>query len=122
MAFGLENHAGRCVCGHLPVFSVCGSNYLSHELSHGFRRLLLHLVGDMTVYVQRERCRVVSQHGGKRFGVHAILQHHRGEGMPQVVEPHIRVNACPFQQLFVDIGISFIFILTSSFRTLISKQ
>ena len=42
------------------------------------------------------------QHGGERFGIHAVLQHDGGEGMPQIVEPHIGVNAGPFQQFFVD--------------------
>ena len=66
---------GRGFRGRLP-------NHLCHEFSHGFRRLFLHLVGDIAVYVQRECRRVVPQHGGERFGVHTILQHQGGEGMP----------------------------------------
>ena len=38
--------------------------------------------GDMSVGIQREACRVVAQHRGYGFHVHAVLQGHRREGMP----------------------------------------
>lgn len=36
----------------------------------------------MSVGVQREACRVVSEHRGHRFHVHAVLQGHGCEGVP----------------------------------------
>ena len=36
----------------------------------------------MSVGVQREACRVVTQHRGHRFHVHAVLERHRREGVP----------------------------------------
>ena len=38
--------------------------------------------GDVSVGVQRETRRVVSQHRGHRFHVHAVLQGHGREGVP----------------------------------------
>ena len=37
--------------------------------------------GDVGVGVQREPSRVVAQHGGHRFHVHAVLERHRREGV-----------------------------------------
>ena len=36
----------------------------------------------MSVGVQREARRVVTQHRGHRFYIHTVLQRHRGEGVP----------------------------------------
>ena len=36
----------------------------------------------MGVGVQREARRVVTEHGGHRFYVHAVLERHRREGVP----------------------------------------
>ena len=38
--------------------------------------------GDMSVGIQREACRVVAQHRGYGFHVHAVLERHRREGVP----------------------------------------
>ena len=40
----------------------------------------------MGVGVQREACGVVTEHGGHRFYVHAVLQGHRREGVTQVMK------------------------------------
>ena len=42
--------------------------------------------GDVGVGVQREARRVVAQHRGHRFHVHAVLQGHGREGVPEVVK------------------------------------
>ena len=42
--------------------------------------------GDVGVGIQREACRVVVQHGGHRFYVHAVLERHRCEGVAQVMK------------------------------------
>ena len=46
------------------------------------RRLELRIGGDVGVGVQREARRVVTEHGGHRFYVHAVLERHRREGVP----------------------------------------
>ena len=42
--------------------------------------------GDMSVGIQREACRVVAQHRGYGFHVHAVLERHRREGVTEIVE------------------------------------
>ena len=42
--------------------------------------------GDVGVGVQRKARRVVTQHRGHRFHVHAVLERHRREGVSEVVE------------------------------------
>ena len=65
-----------------PVFlmgCVVWSHHLAHEISHGFRRLALHLPGGVGVGAEREPCVVVPQHTGHRLDVHAVLQGQGGE-------------------------------------------
>ena len=50
----------------------------------------------MGVSVQRKACRVVAQHGGHRFYVHAVLERHGREGMTEIVESDAG-QPCPFQ-------------------------
>ena len=40
----------------------------------------------MSVGVQREARRVVTEHGGHRFYVHAVLERHRREGVAEVMK------------------------------------
>ena len=55
---------------------------IGQDAAHGIGRLALRRCGHMGVGVQREARAVVAQHPGDRFDVHAVLQGHRGEGMP----------------------------------------
>ena len=59
-----------------------GLHHLGHEISHSFRRLILHLAGGVGVGAEREPCVIVPQHTGDRLDVHAILQGQGGEGVP----------------------------------------
>ena len=61
-------------------------HHLGHEVSHSFRRLILHLAGGVGVGAQGEACIVVAQHTGDCLDIHAILQGQGCEGMPKLVE------------------------------------
>ena len=50
------------------------------------RRLHLRVGGNVGVGVQRETRRVVTEHGGHRFYIHAVLECHGREGMTEIVE------------------------------------
>ena len=50
----------------------------------------------MGVSVQRETRRVVSEHRGHRFHVHAVLERHRRKGVTEIVEPYLW-QSCPRQ-------------------------
>ena len=52
--------------------------------------------GNVGVSVQCEACGVVSEHTADRFHVHAVLQRHGCEGVPQIVEPYLW-QSCPRQ-------------------------
>ena len=56
------------------------------DAPHGLCCLELGVGGHMGVGVQREARRVVTEHRGHRFHVHAILERHRREGVTQVME------------------------------------
>ena len=64
---------------------VC-SYHLAHEITHGLRRLVLHLACGVGVGAQGEACIVVAQHTGDCLDIHAILQGQGCEGMPKLVE------------------------------------
>ena len=49
-------------------------HYLRHEATHGFRRLILHLPGGVSVSAEGESCIVVPQHTGDRFDTRTVLQ------------------------------------------------
>ena len=57
-------------------------HHLGHEISHGFRRLVLHLPGGVGVGAESEPRVVVPQHAGDRLDVHPVLQGQSGEGVP----------------------------------------
>lgn len=63
---------------------------------HDLRRLTLGSAGDMGVGIESETCGEVAQHPGHRFYVHPVLQSQGGEGVAQVVKPHLG-QSCPFQ-------------------------
>ncbi len=68
--------------------------------------LLLHGVGDMTVYVECGLGADVADHGGKGLDVHAVFNRHGGEGVAEVVESYQR-KLCVFEdhlQLAVSTG------------------
>ena len=50
----------------------------------------------MSVGVQREACRVVTQHTADGLDVHAVLQGHGREGVAEVVKADAG-QPCPFQ-------------------------
>ena len=50
------------------------------------RRFELRVGGDVGVGVQREARGVVTEHGGHRFYIHAVLQSQRCEGVAEIVE------------------------------------
>ena len=84
MRKGLES-TGQEVWPSCPVFLGVLSlvlHHLGHEISHGFRRLILHLPGGVGVGSEGESGIVVAQHTGDSLDVHAVLQGQGGEGMP----------------------------------------
>ena len=56
------------------------------KISHLIRCILLHVGGDVGVSVEGEARGEVAEDIGQRFHVHAVLQGHCCEGMPQIVE------------------------------------
>ena len=60
------------------------------------RRFELGIGGDVGVGVQRESRRVVTQHRGHRFHVHAVLEGHGREGVSEVMKADARQSR-PFQ-------------------------
>lgn len=73
-----------------------------HEAADLLCRTSLHIVGDVRVGVQSEPGAVVAQHAGQGLHIHAAGDRHRGECMSQIVETHMLLDACVFQQLPVD--------------------
>ena len=69
---------------------------MGEDVPHRLRRFELGVGGDVGVGVQRKTRRVVAQHGGHRFHVHAVLQGHRCEGVTEIVEPYLW-QSCPRQ-------------------------
>ena len=57
-------------------------HHLRHKAAHGFRRLILHLPGGVSVGAQGEARVVVAQHTGDRLDVHAVLEGQRSESVP----------------------------------------
>lgn len=61
-----------------------GLHHLGHKISHGFRRLILHLAGGVGIGAQGETRIVVTQHTGNRLDIHTVLQGQSGEGVSEV--------------------------------------
>ena len=70
----------------VPLDFECPLHHLAHEISHGFRRLILHLAGGVGVGAEGEPCVVVAQHTGNCFDVHAVLERQGCEGVSKLVE------------------------------------
>lgn len=73
-----------------------------HEAADLLRRASLHIVGDVRIGVQCEPGAEVPQHTGQGFHIHAAGDGHGRECMSQIVEAHVLLDACAFQQLPVD--------------------
>lgn len=73
-----------------------------HKAADLLSRTSLHIVGDVRIGVQREARAVVAQHAGQGLHVHAAGDRHGGECVSQIVEAHVLLDACVFQQLPVD--------------------
>ena len=71
-------------------------HHLAHEISHGFRCLILHLPGGVGVGAKGEPCVVVAQHTGDGLDVHAVLQGQGREGVSRIVETHLG-QSCSLQ-------------------------
>lgn len=65
---------------------------LLHEAAHGGCGLVLLLPGGVGVGAEGESGVVVAQHGGHSLDVHAILQGHGGEGVPEVRQMFINTK------------------------------
>lgn len=57
----------------------------------------------MSVGVEGEACRVVTQCAGQGFHIYAVLQGGGCEGVPEVMESDV-LNTCRFQNLFVGVA------------------
>ena len=78
-----EHRAGSLA--FLPgVFGGSGVvlHHLGHEVSHGFRRLILHLAGGVSVDTEGEPCIIVPQHAGDCLDVHTVLESQSCESVP----------------------------------------
>ena len=67
-------------------------------------RTSLHIGGNVRIGVESEPSTVVAQHTGQRFHIHAAGEGHGGEGVAQIVEAHMLLDAGLCQQLPVDSG------------------
>ena len=99
-----ESRFGTFLLG-VPLDFECPLYYLAHEISHGFRRLILHLAGGVGVGAQGEARIVMTQHTGNGLDVHAILQGQGGEGVPLCHNKDKSENPCAAT------GFGFVFIL-----------
>lgn len=75
-----------------------------HKAADLLRRTSLHLVGDVGIGVQGEPGAVMAQHTGERLYIHTAGESHGGEGVPEIVEAHMLLDAGLCQQLAVDPG------------------
>ena len=81
----------ECVGLGAELFHFCGHGRIGFaDLTvNSHRRLLLHQVSDVGVNVQHGYPENVTNACRQGFHIHAVLQRHRGEGMTEVMEPHI---------------------------------
>ena len=85
--------------GRLRFRPGCGRFHKAADL---LRRTSLHIIGEVGIGVQGKSGAVVAQHAGQRFHIHAAGEGHGGEGVAQIVEAHMFLDAGLFQQLAVD--------------------
>ncbi len=65
-----------------------------NEAFHAVSAILLHLVSDVSIDVQREGCRGVTEVALHGFDVVAVLQGDHRVSVPQVVDPGLRTADC----------------------------
>jgi len=82
-----KDHRTGILFGGLAIFGeILGLYHLCHSFTHGDRRGVLGLPGGMRVGAEREASIVVTQHGGNGFRIHAVLQHCRGNRVPEFMK------------------------------------
>ena len=64
------------------------SDSTGEDTTHSLGGFQLGVGGNVSISIQREARRVVAQHRGHRFDIHAVLQGHRCEGVSQVMEAY----------------------------------
>ena len=101
----------RLEVGHARLFALAGDSFLPRRRAALRQRsfadaavdvscgLPLHIVGDVSVDVQRSRRRHMTQHGGEGLDVHAALERQRCVGMARVMEADVR-QASLLEQYF----------------------
>ena len=67
-----------------------------HKAADLLSRTSLHIVGDVRIGVQREARAVVTQHTGQGFHIHAAGNCHRCEGVSEIMEAHMLLDARVF--------------------------
>lgn len=73
-----------------------------HEAADFLRRTSLHIIGDVRIGIQREPGAEMAQHTGQGFHIHAAGNCHRCEGVSEIMEAHMLLDARVFQQFPVD--------------------
>ena len=103
----LAAHIGLEV-GHTRLFHLGRGSFLPRLRSVFLRRCLAdaavdvgggcepHIVGDVSIDVQRGGRRHMAQHSGECFHIHAVFQRQRCKGMAQVMEANM-LAPCVFQ-------------------------
>mgnify|MGYP001852325946 CR=1 FL=1 len=84
------------------VFFFLSLSDLLHEAAHGGGRLVLLLASGVGVGPQGEAGVEVAQHRGDSLYIHAVLQGHGSEGMPQIVESKVFQSGI-LQDLLVEV-------------------
>ena len=75
---------------------------LLQKVAHGGSRLVLLLASGVGVGAQGETGVEVAEHGGDSLYIHAVLQGHGSEGMPQIVESKVFQSGI-LQDLLVEV-------------------
>lgn len=103
-AYQISEHRAGSLGLLLGAFggSGMGLHHLTHEVSHGFRCLVLHLPGGVGVGAECESGVVVAQHAGDRLHVYAVLERQSRESVPEVVEANV-LQPCILQDLFMEL-------------------
>ena len=97
-----RNHLAPALLRRVGRLRGAGCRCRLHEAADFLCRASLHIVGDVRVGVQREPGAEVTQHTGQSFHIHAAGDGHGRECVSQIVEAHVFLDACVFQQLPVD--------------------
>ena len=97
-----RNHLASALLRRLGRFRGrrCRSRF--HEAADLLCRTALHIVGDVRIGVQGKPGAEVAQHTGQGFYIHAAGNGHGRECVSEVMEAHMLLDACVFQQLPID--------------------